>query len=163
MSRFFLPQIGDASLPQPIFNEASLRNSEFAVSDGISVPSSLPYGTTANIYHGGSSRGVNIYIGDSVGRLLQYHLNGTLSQWLAVDHYRPLGHMSRIGQVLTIPVGNTVLLYHIMRLGVRPRVCLGGTEDFTEVIIDSKALTHSVAVGTSGALYSFNTKFQEGM
>ena len=46
-----------------------------------------------------------------------------------------VGKMTRIGQVMAVPVGHSVLMLHISRLNVIPRVCTGGNERITQVLI----------------------------
>jgi hypothetical protein len=43
--------------------------------------------------------------------------------------------MTRIGQVIAAPVGHSVLMLHISRLNVVPRVCTGGSERITQVVV----------------------------
>jgi len=156
-------------------------------SDGTSPPSTgLPRPTTMHIYNRGSQRGVGIYIGDSYCRFSIFQLNGTVVGRTAVtalpesfesertglvntrDHYecgpgeeRGVGHMARIGQVMALPVGKAIILFHIARLYVPPRVCHGSDEIITEAVFDLTSMTYLLASTSSGALLTFNTKTKD--
>lgn len=102
--------------------------------------------------------------GDSFCRFSSYSINGTLSgrvsasaerdsfttiEKLSVENRKDphdvsycgprehdgVGKMSRIGQVIAAPIGHSVIVMHISRLNVIPRICTGGSERIIQVDI----------------------------
>jgi hypothetical protein len=147
---------------------------------------SLPSPTSIHLYNRGSQRGVGIYIGDSYCRFSIFQLNGTMTGRAAVtaheesiegektgllsttDNYEcgpgeegGVGRMSRIGQVMALPVGKAVMLLHIARLYVPPRICHGSNEVISEAVFDLTSMTYLLASTRSGALLTFNTKTKD--
>ena len=66
-----------------------------------------------------------------------------------------------IDQVMAIPVGKAIMLFHIARLYMPPRACLGSSEDISEAAFDLTSLTFLLATTRSGALLTFNTKTKD--
>lgn len=62
---------------------------------------------------------------------------------------------------MAIPVGKAILLFHIARLYMPPRVCLGSSEVIREAAFDLTSLTFLLATTRSGALLTFNTKAKD--
>jgi hypothetical protein len=105
--------------------------------------------------------------GDSYCRFSSYSINGTLGGRVSASAERDLytspqhlsenkridpnevsycgpreqdgvGRMARIGQVIAAPVGHAVLIMHISRLNIVPRVCTGGSEKIVQVALSSR-------------------------
>mmetsp|Transcript_9635 Transcript_9635/g.14504 ORF Transcript_9635/g.14504 Transcript_9635/m.14504 type:complete len:638 (-) Transcript_9635:41-1954(-) len=141
----------------------------------IASPEAPAHATAMHLYYRGSQRGLGIYIGDSMCRFSGFSYNGTLLGRTGVSGEREgihtgctprerggIGRMTRIGQIMAVPVGHAVVMLHIARLYVPPRICLGGSERIVQATIDLKSMTYVLAKTESGSLLTFNTKVQSG-
>ena len=62
---------------------------------------------------------------------------------------------------MAIPVGKTIMLLHIARLYLPPRVCHGSNEQILEAGFDLRSMTYLFASTASGDLLTFNTKSKD--